>query len=52
MGDKKADLVLQNCSIVNVYSNEILSKNQIAIVNERIAYVGPDASHALGPKQL
>ena len=52
MGDKKADLVLQNCSIVNVYSNEILSKNQIAIVNERIAYVGPDASHTLGPKTV
>ena len=52
MGDKKADLVLQNCSIVNVYSNEILSKNQIAIVNERIAFVGPDASHTLGPKTV
>jgi adenine deaminase len=52
MGDKKADLVLQNCSIVNVYSNEILPKNQIAIVNERIAYVGIDASHTLGPKTI
>jgi adenine deaminase len=52
MGDKKADLVLKNCSIVNVYSNEILSKNQIAIVNERIAYVGPNASHTLGPKTV
>ncbi len=52
MGDKKADLVLQNCSIVNVYSNEILPKNQIAIVNERIAYVGTDASHTLGPKTV
>jgi adenine deaminase len=52
MGDKKADLVLQNCSIVNVYSNEILPKNQIAIVDERIAYVGTDASHTLGPKTV
>ena len=52
MGEKKADLVLQNCSIVNVYSNEILPKNQIAIVNERIAYVGTDASHTFGPKTI
>jgi len=52
MGDKKADMVLQNCSIVNVYSNEILPKNQIAIINDRIAYVGPDASHTLGPKTV
>lgn len=52
MGDKKADLILKNCSLVNVYSHEILPKTQIAIVNERIAYVGSDASHALGPKTI
>jgi adenine deaminase len=52
MGDSKADLILQNCSLVSVYTNEILSKIQIAIVNERIAYVGPDASHSLGPKTV
>ena len=52
MGDKKADLILKNCSLVNVYSHEILPKTQIAIVNERIAYVGSDASHTLGPKTI
>ena len=52
MGDSKADLILQNCSLVNVYTNEILTQIQIAIVNERIAYVGPDASHSLGPKTV
>ena len=52
MGDSKADLILQNCSLVSVYTNEILPKIQIAIVNERIAYVGPDASHSLGPKTV
>jgi len=52
MGDKKADSILKNCSLVNVYSHEILPKTQIAIVNERIAYVGSDASHTLGPKTI
>jgi adenine deaminase len=52
MGEKKADLILKNCSLVNVYSHEILPQTQIAIVNERIAYVGLDASHTLGPKTI
>ena len=52
MGDSKADLILKNCSLVSVYSHEILSEIQIAIVQERIAYVGPDASHTLGPKTV
>ena len=52
MGDSKADIILQNCSLVSVYTNEILPQIQIAIVNERIAYVGPDASHSLGPKTV
>jgi len=52
MGDSKADLILKNCSLVSVYSHEILPKIQIAIVQERIAYVGPDASHAFGPKTV
>jgi len=48
MGDKSADLILKNCSLVNVYTNEIQEKIQIAIKKDRIAYVGPDASHAKG----
>ncbi len=50
MGDKKADLVLKNCSLVSVYTKEIIPKIQIAIVDDRIAYVGPDAEHAIGSK--
>lgn len=50
MGDKKADLILKNCNLLSVYTREIIPKIQIAIVNDRIAYVGPDASHAKGPK--
>jgi adenine deaminase len=50
MGDKKGDLVLKNCSLLSVYTKEIIPKIQIAIVNDRIAYVGLDAGHAIGPK--
>ena len=48
MGEQSADLVLKNCSLVSVYTKEILEKTQIAISKERIAYVGPDASHTIG----
>ena len=48
MGDKKADLILKNCNLLSVYTREIIPKIQIAIINDRIAYVGPDASHTLG----
>ena len=50
MGDKKADLVLKNCNLLSVYTREIIPKIQIAIINDRIAYVGPDANHTIGPK--
>jgi adenine deaminase len=50
MGDNFADLILINCSLVNVYSKEIQDKIQIAITNDRIAFVGTNASHTRGPK--
>ena len=50
MGDKKADIILKNCSLVNVYTKEINSNIQVAIIQDRIAYVGLDATHASGPK--
>ncbi len=52
IGDKDADLVLENCSLVNVYSREILPEIQIAISRDRIAYVGKDASHTKGKKTV
>lgn len=48
IGDKKADIILKNCSLVNVYTREINPATQIAIAKDRIAYVGPDATHAAG----
>ncbi len=52
IGDKKADLILQNCSLMSVYTREIIPKTQVAIIKDRIAYVGPDASHTIGPKTI
>ena len=52
IGDKDADLVLENCSLVNVYTREILPEIQIAISQDRIAYVGKDASHTKGKKTV
>jgi adenine deaminase len=50
IGDTNADLILVNCSLINVYTNEIQEKIQISIKNDRIAFVGNDASHTSGPK--
>ena len=50
IGDDHADLILDNCSLINVYTNEIQEKIQISIKNDRIAFVGVDASHTRGPK--
>lgn len=48
MGDRKADLVLKNCTLISVYTRETIPKTQIAIIKDRIAYVGPDANHTIG----
>ena len=49
MGRKPADLVICNGRWVNVHSGEILPGTDVAIVGGRIAYVGPNASHCIGP---
>ena len=48
MGESKADIVLKNCKLVNVYSREIVPEIHVAIKKDRIAYVGKDASHTAG----
>ncbi|MFQ5615270.1 MAG: adenine deaminase, partial [Anaerolineales bacterium] len=48
MGRTPADLVIRNGRWVCVQSGEIIPNTDIAIKGERIAYVGPDASHTLG----
>ncbi len=48
MGRAKARLVIRNGQWVCVQSGEFIPDTDIAIVNDRIAYVGPDASHTIG----
>lgn len=48
MGRKPADLLIRNGRWVCVQSGEIIPNTDIAIVQGRIAYVGPDASHTQG----
>lgn len=50
MGKSKADVVLKNCRLVNVFSREIIPQIHVAIKKDRIAYVGKDASHTVGEK--
>ena len=52
MGDAPCDLLLKNCSLINVYSNEIIKDMQISILGDRIAHVGIDAHHTIGPNTL
>ena len=49
MGRTPADLVIRNGRWVCVQSGEIVPNTDIAVKGARIAYVGPDASHTLGP---
>ena len=49
-GRQAADLVVRGGKLVNVQSREILDGWEIAIVEGRFAFVGPDASHCIGPE--
>ncbi len=48
MGRTPAELVVRGGRWVNVYSGEIIDTTDVAVVAGRIAFVGPDASHAIG----
>lgn len=47
-GREAAELVVQNCRLVNVNSREILDGWEVAVVKGRFAYVGPNATHCVG----
>ncbi|MCA0908049.1 adenine deaminase [Ruegeria marisrubri] len=48
-GREAADMVIQGGTWVNVHSRELLPDHSVAIAAGRIAFVGPDASHCVGP---
>ncbi|HMV94702.1 MAG TPA: adenine deaminase [Anaerolineales bacterium] len=50
MGRTPADLVIRGGKWVSVQSGEIIPHTDIAIVNGHVAFVGHDASHAIGKK--
>lgn len=49
-GRAPADTVLRGGKVVNVHTREVLDGWQVAISAGRFAYVGPDASHCVGPE--
>jgi adenine deaminase len=51
-GRSPADLVIRGGTLVNVQSREILPGWQVAVACGRFAYVGPDASHCIGPETV
>nr|WP_321455244.1 adenine deaminase [uncultured Cohaesibacter sp.] len=48
MGRRMADSVIRKGKWVNVHTGEIIPDTDVAISGGRIAYVGTDASHAIG----
>ena len=49
VGRKPADIVITDGKWICVQSGEIIEHTDIAISGHRIAYVGEDARHAIGP---
>ncbi|MCX7646915.1 MAG: adenine deaminase [Rhodobacteraceae bacterium] len=49
-GRAPADLVIRGGAVVSVHSREVLEGWQVAVAEGRFAYVGPDASHCIGPQ--
>ena len=49
-GRAPADRVIRGGSLVNVQTREVLQGWEIAIAAGRFAYVGPDATHCIGPE--
>jgi len=50
MGRRPADLVIRGGRWVCVQSGEIIPGTDVAVIQGRVAYVGPDASHTIGPE--
>lgn len=48
-GREPADLIIRGGKLVNVQTREVLEGWQVAVSCGRFAYVGPDASHCVGP---
>jgi len=50
LGAEKADLVIVNADVVNVYTGEVLTDRTISVKDKWIAYVGQNAGQSIGPQ--
>ena len=50
MGRQPADLVIKDGRWVCVQNGEIVEHTDLAVIDGRIAYAGPDAGHTIGPQ--
>ncbi len=48
LGKKKADMVIRGGDLLSVYTGELLKGYSLATKSGKIAYIGEDASHAIG----
>jgi len=48
LGREPADLIIRDGSLMDVYTGRILPGRSVAVKGKWIAYVGPDAGHAMG----
>jgi adenine deaminase len=51
-GRRPADLVIRQGRWVNVHSGEIIPYTDLAVIEGRFAYCGPDARHCIGPNTI
>ena len=49
LGKHPADLVVKDGTLMDVYTGRMLPGRSVAMVDEWIAYAGPDAEHTVGP---
>ncbi|HYU18768.1 MAG TPA: adenine deaminase C-terminal domain-containing protein [Chloroflexota bacterium] len=49
LGESPADLVVRGGTVLNVFTAELIQGCDVAVKAGRIAYVGPDAGHVVGP---
>jgi adenine deaminase len=50
LGQEKADLVVVNARLANVYTGEFMDNCTVSIKGKWIAYVGPNPEDTIGPK--
>ena len=50
LGEEKADLVIKNARLLNVYTGELLDSHSVSVKGEWIACVGGELEHTIGPE--